>query len=978
MVMKIFKCWWINMRPNTLFLFFWLIPTMILAQPQDSVKVKKQSINQKRIERKKLMNEVSLLKDAITQCEKTIAGYTDEEFIPTTMFQLSQLYVRWGKLTYQLSMEKFDRQLALFDKGILKEEPEEPRINYEASIKLCEELLEKYVDEIDFKEHLLYWYGICLFDDNNREMASTIFKQLLFEFPETNYCDEVNFRIGEYFFDVQEYDSALAVYSKTIEKWDNPFFGMALYKLAWSHYKKNNYEKSISHFFYLLGDLDMLDSLNCEEMGRSKLDLRDETIDYLAISFSEIGGLSVANSFLGDVKSSKEQIIPITHRLGDVYRKRSYYDDALNIYNDLIEKHPMYDGIPEVYFGLFDCYNKLENDEKASEARRELIKSCHPKSKWAKVNRKKEDREKVKELVSQIDFILATPLLAKADQTLVQENKAEAINFYKEFVQNFSRDERAPRAAFNMAECYYDLNDFENAARIYLVVVKKFPPNELTEDAAYNRVICFDQLYAAETDSTPDELKISLGKKNVKIPTKSKGQKDLLVACNEFVNVIPSGDKTVEILLKSIQEFFNLEQFEMAENLLNRVIFEIRKKQHGLNYYSQAASLMAQICYKNERFKEAEKWYSIVASTASDSADLRDKSRKMMASSRYKVAENLMATGDSLKAAREFERIAMRYAGSDVAEVATYDAALQFEKAGQDAKAAKLFELFGTRYPKSEYVVEAMFRAGVLYERLGLYSKAARNFMSVYQRDKNANEAPDALFSAGIAYEAAEKWSLAAAAFGRFYQEYKADPVKVFEAVFREAHTTYKSRNYVVAQRMLINTLNYYNTLKSKGVEIDDYFAAQSTFLLAEIDYVYFSSVKLTPPLQHNMAKKQAVLNALLQKYLETTKFKIADWTTAAFYKIGQAFENFGQSVMDSPAPEGATEEQLTAYWDTIHSQLVVPLLNQAMGYYESNERLANEAQIENEWIEKTRERISALQEEIAAVPNKVANEVAN
>lgn len=951
-------------QTGLLFFMLLVITVSVWAQNPDSTDSTAQreaQINEQR----DALAELKLVNAAIDQCKKTVVNYKDRDFTPSTMLQLSHLYIKRGKLAYSLELEKFERMLALFDRGILKEEPEEPRIDYGPSLILCQDILKKF-PEVDFRENLLYWYGLCLFEDNEREKASQIFKQLLSEFPGTEFADEVNFRIGEHYFDVQQYQSAIDVYKLTINKWNNPFFGMALYKLAWSHYKLNNYRESITTFFYLLRDLDMLDSLNCEEMGRSKLDLRDETIDYIAISFSEMGGLDVASDFLKEVSATEDQSIQITHSMGDIYNKRSFYDQALTIYQNLLKQYPRYEKAPMVQFGIFECYNKLDQYEKSIEARKDLVKNYQPNTPWGRVNTKSEIRATVKELINKVDFILASPILSKAEEAVARNDFQKAVQHYREFVENFPRDERAPRAAFNMAECHFEAGEYRDAAKVYLLVVKKFPPNELTEDAAYNRVICFDQLFLQEKDRQPDEITLTLGGKKTKFQVESTGQKELLQACQEFTQIIPSGDKTVEILLKSVEQYFKLEQLEVSQLALNRVMHEILKKKHGLKYYGQAASLMAQVLYKLENFKQAEKWYAVASRTVSDSlGDLRENSRKMMASARYKIAENLMAKGDSLAAAKEFERIALQHSGSEVAEMATYDAAMQFEKAGKYEKAVKMYDMFARRYNKSEHVEEALLRSGILYDKLGDHKKAATSYMQVYTRDPQSAAAPEALYSAGLAYETAEKWSLAAAAFGKYLQEYKAEPEKLVELAFKEANAIYKSKNYVLAQQKLISFLNYYQSLRGRGIEANDYLAAQASFYLAEIDYVYFSSVKLAPPLDVNMQKKQAVLNGLLQKYLETTNYKIADWTTAAFFKIGQAFENFGQSVMESTPPEGASEADLQQYWATIRVQLVHPLLGKALEYYQANEKLAAGTNIQNEWIDATRQRISVLRQEL-------------
>jgi TolA-binding protein len=924
-------------------------------------------------ERNKLVAEYRLVTEAVKQFERTLSQYPDQEFTPVTMFQLSQLYIKKEKIAYAFELEKYEKKLALLDKGLLKTEPDEPQINYQPSIEVMERLLNEHPD-IEFLENAMYWYGLCLFDASEREKAAEVFQQLLEKFPETTYADEIKFRIGENFFDLQNYPKALEFYSNSIDKWNNPYFGMALYKLAWSQYKQDDYSSAVSTFFYLLGDLDLIDSLKLEEFGRTKLDLRDESIEYLAISFNEIGGLEVVNNFFQDIKAPEKYKIRVSHSMADVYRNRSYFEQAADIYKDILRQNPKYEKAPQVQYGIFDCYDKLDMRNQAMEARKNLILNYNSKSVWGKAHRDAESQKMVNAMVQQADFILATPLLTEAEQALTSQDKDKAVELLRQFIENFPRDERAPRAAFNLAETYFELGNYRMAAKIYQIVLQKFPKSQFIGDAAYNRVICYDQLFQNEKETVPDTIKFANNGKKVLILTKSAGQKEFLQACNEYTKIIPNSEKTVEILLKSAEQFFNLEQLKITRTILNRAVSIITRKSQGRKYYAQIASLLAQTCYKLENFKEAEKWYGVASKFAADSANLRDVSKKMMASSRYKIAENLMAGGDSLKAAQELEKIAIRYGGSEVAEVATYDAAVQFEKAGQDAKAAKLFELFSTRYPNSENLEKACLRAAVLYEKSGKEDQAAQNFMKVYQRNRNSEFAAGALFSAAQAYERSKKWTLASSAYRKYYQEYlQEDPKKIFEAVFKDAFATFESKNLVAAQGLLQNTINYSNQLRDNGVQFDEYFVAQAYYLMAEIDFRFFVTIKLLPPLEANMQKKQMVLNALLQKYLEATKYKIADWTTASFYKIGQAFESFAQSVIESPIPEEATVEQIEQYKQAIRARLVFPLWEKAIEYYQGNLKLSQESNIQNEWVEKSRVCISKLQKELSGSPTASA-----
>ena len=929
---------------------------------QSSLKDSSRNLNPK--SSRDIREEINLTNNVIRQCERTIRLYPNSDFTPNTMFQLSKLYVKRGKLVFEIELDKFLFDLERFDRGILKEEPPEPKIDYGPSIKLCETILNRFPD-IDFKENILYWYGLCLFENSDRKQASAVFQKILKDYPQTEYLDEINFRIGEHYFDAQQYDSAITTYCKAIRTWNNPFFAMALYKLAWSYYKVDNFPEAISHFFYLLGDLDMLDSLNCAEIGRSTVDLRDESINYIAICFSEYGGLPLAKSFLKDIKGKEDHCIRVLHRLADVYLKRSYYDQALGIYNEVLKKYPYYAKAPEIQYTIFDCYNKQNLKEKALKAREKLAKTYGSKSKWTLKNPEPEARDQVIKYLKKIDFVLATPIINKADDLLSSGDLKGAIRVYRDFARNFSSDERAPRALFNAAECLFELKAYRKAAIMYHLIVKNYAPHELTEDAAYNRVICYDQLLQLETTAKPDTFILASARKKCKIPVNSKVQKELLVACNDFLAAVPKGDKTVEILLKTAEQFAKLERYQMAQGLLHKAIDAITKRNYGHQFYTQAASLMAQVSYKRKDYSHAEKWYAIVAQSAQDSSELVENSLKMMASSRYKLAERLMAKGDSAQAAKEFERVALRHGNSEIGERSTFESAVQYEKSGNLEKAAKLYELFSRRYPHSEHIEQSLFRAGRIWEQLGDWKKAAQNYMKIYQRNASSEMAPVALYNAGICYENCDFWKMTALIFSRYHQNFRTDPAKMVEAMFKEGYAHFMQKEYMDAVNAFQRMLRTHQTLKEKNIEVDDYYAAQAKFTMAEINFDQFQGIKLNPPFEINMKRKQQIFNQMLQNYTTTTKYEIADWTTAAFHKIGFAFETFAQDIINSPPPANATKEQLEAYRNTLWQKLAQPLKEKALEYYRANDRLATKISFVNEWVEKSRQRITELSQEL-------------
>ena len=103
-----------------------------------------------------------------------------------------------------------------------------------------------------------------------------------------------------------------------------------------------------------------------------------------------------------------------------------------------------------------------------------------------------------------------------------------------------------------------------------------------------------------------------------------------------------------------------------------------------------------------------------------------------------------------------------------------------------------------------------------------------------------------------------------------------------------------------------------------------------------------------------------------MKAYIEVTKFEVAEWTTASFFSIGLAYEEFCSAVLNSPTPANLNQQQSDAYWATIQQKWVLPLQKEALKYYETNINLAQKNSIENEWTQKTAQRIAQVETSLA------------
>ena len=107
--------------------------------------------------------------------------------------------------------------------------------------------------------------------------------------------------------------------------------------------------------------------------------------------------------------------------------------------------------------------------------------------------------------------------------------------------------------------------------------------------------------------------------------------------------------------------------------------------------------------------------------------------------------------------------------------------------------------------------------------------------------------------------------------------------------------------------------------------------------------------------------RKQGTLKAVAKAYSTASKYQIADWKTAALFKLGSAFEEYGRFLWESERPMGLDGTQLASYEAKLKSE-IQPYQKQALDTYKANVNLGIENGLENEWIQKSKLRLAELE----------------
>jgi len=397
---------------------------------------------------------------------------------------------------YEKAYSDYEKLMELFREGkrlVMPVKPTEPVLSHELSMAQYKYLLEKYPS--NYMEYAIrYSFAWCLNDIRKFDEAVTQMDTLVKSFPDCQYAPQAYMYIGEYMFDRAKLDKALIAYQSVLNYPESEWFDKALYKLAWTQYRLSNPEKAISSFLALvdLGD----------KSAQTKTLLKNESIDYIAISFSETDitggkGLERATNFVkkfGD-ESKGTQIL---HRLAKIYKDQGRYDMSQKTYRTLLRMYPNYSESPVVESELLAVMEKNSTAEETNTRNIDYYRKYNKNSLWAK---KQTDTNVIKKADSLAQNHLYDAAVSY-HQLALQKNDtlsySMAAENYEEFIRNYPLSPKAGECHYNLAEIQFSLGNYERAAEEYMAVSKRYPDSKYRETAAWNAIVAAQNLLKKE------------------------------------------------------------------------------------------------------------------------------------------------------------------------------------------------------------------------------------------------------------------------------------------------------------------------------------------------------------------------------------------------------------------------------------------------------------------------------------------------
>lgn len=395
---------------------------------------------------------------------------------------------------YERKINIYDSVLALYNDGKILElpqAPEAPVLKHEKSITQYKTALEKYPDLKDeFIPANRYSLAWCYNDLGIYDSAAVQMSTVAYNFKHSPFAPQAWMYLGENFFDRGQLDSAVHAYHSVMKYPESEWFDDALYKLAWTQYRNSNPQKAISSF------LAVVDLGKDKKAGKALLE--NESIDYIAISFSESDstsdkGLKRAATFcqkLGDPPKGMQ----ILHRLGDIYEKQGKDKLAVKSYKKLMEMYPQYTKGPAVESSLIKIQGKNLTQDQINKYKIALFHKYNSKGKWAK-------KQSDPVAVAFADSIANNELYESAinyHQAALQQNDSlsytKAMSTYKDYIKFYPASPLANECHYNYAEILFSVGDYYKAAEEYITVSKRYPDSKYKEAAAWNAIVATQTL----------------------------------------------------------------------------------------------------------------------------------------------------------------------------------------------------------------------------------------------------------------------------------------------------------------------------------------------------------------------------------------------------------------------------------------------------------------------------------------------------
>jgi len=856
---------------------------------------------------------------AVQEDEERIEREVDEMVYKNTMQQVN-------------TTADTQRKLALLDQaGNIAPTVAEENVDYTTAISLYQELLSNTSDPNERAE-AYYLLSKAYAMDGDLERARQSLDSLVSQYPNSEWALEAQFRRGEMLFSDGDFEYAEQAYADVIRRGKgNEFYNQALYKQGWSHYKLGDYTPALGSFFTLLDALNGHSELDNDTSMENKL--FNDTQRVTGLAFTNLDGAESVRKWFA--RNGRRDYEPDIYRtLGQVYLGQERFRDAAETFDMFVTVYPDSELAPEFSSLQIDSYQKGGFPTLVLPAKEKFVQHYGISSDFWK--RHPDIREQYVGLLK--GHILD---LAEYHHVLAQKSGKPAdyrapANWYKEYLDT-------PPVSDNQGEVNHRYADVLFAAKEYPASVAEFertaynfPDYSEASTAAYSALVAYQKVL--ENTSLKEEQASDWRSRKI-----SSSQK--------FGQTFPQHPEVPNVLRNTAEDQLALGDIPGAVKTAGILVNRQPSPSNELLRYGWSTIANGEFDLAN--YPVAEFAYGKLLALqmpATDRAEYREK----LAVSIYRQAETAQASGNMDLAAATFLRVGQTVPEAAVRKNAEFDAATLYINQGRGADAIPVLEAFRDRYPDDPLSETIPDKLAVAYENQGNYTAAAGELAIIAANYKGKDDelSRQALWKAAKMQDRAEQPAASIAVYEQYLQEWPQPYDFRSEAQFRLVELNRSTGNSGQESHWLKQLVSTYREAGSNANDRVAWLAAYASFTLAEPNFQTFNNIKLGQPLKDSLAEKTTVMKAALADYQAVADIGVAEFATAANYKIGEMYRVLAKDLIASERPAGLDELELEEYTMLLEDK-ALPYEDQAIDILIANANLVTD-DIYDQWVKKS------------------------
>ncbi len=861
-----------------------------------------------------LHDDLQKINKSIDETKKKMKTLTDTRFLPETYFILAELLIKKSKYIYSINqIENSD----LIEK-----------INYPAEKQLKEEAIAIYNKFINkFPKSLLQDKALFFIAHEYRELGQhqkmlETYQNLVNTYPKSKYWAESQLTIANHIYNTKkDFSLALNLYQKIIDRPTSPFTSFAHYKSGWCYIHKNKWKESLLSFEKAIQKGSATDSLNLSKIYR-KTDVRRNALLAIVWPYSELklkelkrmgaqytDPITYFQSLSTDLTSYKKVLRKLSKRL--LVKKQ--FTTAVHVHMESLKLSKDLDIRIKTLESLYVAIKNTEKRWPVNGLISEISKIVHQIKYSSQLDKEKKEYYLKRFEIFSRDNAIRFQERAKSTQRKLDYRLA--IKAYESYLNSFPKSKYIPSIKLNLAECYYNIGDFINAAIHYehLGMSSNFSQNRKKKilDSAIQ-----SYTEALKNSKNLDRLQIiqvrsgirTIGWHYIKKYKKNPIVPEILFNIGRTYYDERNFNKSTQWLSQYIKYFPKHKDVSLAVDLIldshNQIedydgLIESGKaiaKNNSIKKYirKNALEIMKQAQYKKVQ---------IAAGKYSSPHYIKN---LLKLSSKYKnsnieinaLYEAFLKSKKSLKTTYAYgEKLFSKYKNSKYTKNVIFQMGEIALKTADFKRAAKYFEIFAKKYPKDSKAQNLMENANHIREFLKDFKSARQNFQ--YLKNKISIARIDYL---------AEDWSSL---------KKSALSVPGTQGVYWKGLATYHTEGPEAAHSILNSITN-----KTTDNYEENAMAAHSLYLLSMPLKNKYKNIKIKQSHKKQIIQeKTKLLEQLTSQFIAITKLGVGEWTIASLYELGHIYQEFAQFLRTTPVPKKLTKTQVNEYRKAIHKQ---------------------------------------------------------